>query len=75
MAILGAFDNRPVMSNISDVAGFKIKTSNVAFDILSSGLYANKIRAVIRELSCNAVDSHIAAGKSNTPFLVRLPWR
>lgn len=73
MAILGAFDNRPVMSNISDVAGFKIKTSNVAFDILSSGLYANKIRAVIRELSCNAVDSHIAAGKSNTPFLVRLP--
>jgi len=36
-------------------------------------LYANKVRAIIRELSCNAVDSHVAAGKQETPFDVHLP--
>lgn len=40
--------------------------------ILSSGLYSNKIRAVIRELSCNAVDAHTSAGNKN-PIEVKLP--
>lgn len=54
---------------------FKIKTSAKLFDILSSGIYKDKILAVIRELSCNAYDAHICAKKKDTPFKVRLPTR
>lgn len=50
-----------------------IKTTAKAFDILSSGIYNDKILAVIRELACNAYDSHIAAGKKDIPFEVHLP--
>lgn len=52
--------------------GFQIAASAKAFRILSSNLYKNKIRAIIRELSCNAVDGHIA-GKNDGPFDVTLP--
>lgn len=52
---------------------FTIKTSAAAFDILSSGLYTDPISAIIRELSCNAYDSHVAAGKADTPFQIHLP--
>ncbi len=53
---------------------FKIKATAHAFKILSSGLYANKIRAIVRELCCNAWDSHIAA-KNKDPIEVKLPSR
>jgi hypothetical protein len=65
--------NEAIVSNVGEIGEFRIRNSAKAFSILSSGLYANKIRAVIRELSCNAVDSHAAAGKSETPFDVHLP--
>jgi DNA-binding transcriptional ArsR family regulator len=52
---------------------FKIKATAKAFSILSSGLYANKIRAIIRELSCNAYDSHVAAKKTDVPIEIHLP--
>ena len=65
--------NEAVMSNVGEIGEFRIRNSAKAFGILSSGLYANKIRAIIRELSCNAVDSHIAAGRRDTPFDVHLP--
>ena len=52
---------------------FKIKASPEAFRILSSGLYNDKILAIIRELSCNAYDSHVAAGKPDQPFEIHLP--
>ena len=55
------------------VESFTIKATAKAFAILSSGLYANKIRAVIRELSCNAWDSHVAANKNTTPIEIHLP--
>lgn len=54
---------------------FAIKASKEAFKILSSGLYNNKILAVIRELSVNAWDAHVAAGKKEEPFEVHLPTR
>ncbi len=74
MAIINsAPQNEAVMSNVGEIGEFRIRNSAKAFNILSSGLYANKIRAIIRELSCNAVDSHIAAGKQDTPFDVHLP--
>jgi len=52
---------------------FKIKTTAKAFRILSSGLYSDKITAIIRELSCNAYDSHVAANKEDKPFEIHLP--
>lgn len=45
------------------------------FSLLSSGVYTFKERAVIRELSCNAVDAQKEAGKENIPFHVHLPTR
>jgi hypothetical protein len=73
MILNTAPQDQAVLSNVGEIGGFKIKASAKAFSILSSGLYANKIRAIIRELSCNAVDSHAAAGKRDTPFDVHLP--
>jgi len=61
-----------VLSNVGEIGEFRIRNSAKAFNILSSGLYANKIKAIVRELSCNAIDSHTAAGTTQ-PFEVHLP--
>ena len=73
MIINSAPQNEAIMSNVGQIGEFRIRNSAKAFNILSSGLYANKVRAIVRELSCNAVDSHVAAGKQGTPFDVHLP--
>lgn len=65
--------NEAILSNVGTTGEFRIRNSAKAFKILSDGLYSNKIRAIIRELSCNAVDSHVAAGKQDVPFEVHLP--
>jgi hypothetical protein len=57
----------------SESKGFAIKASAQAFRILSDGLYSDKVKAVLRELSSNAWDAHIQAGTTDTPFLVHLP--
>lgn len=73
MILNTAPENQAVMSNVLEVNNFSIKATAKSFHILSSGLYSNKIRAIIRELSCNAYDSHVAAGKKEVPFEVHLP--
>jgi hypothetical protein len=73
MILNNAPQNEAILSNVGEIGEFRIRNSAKAFNILSSGLYANKIRAIVRELSCNAVDSHVAAGKASTPFDVHLP--
>ena len=73
MKLHNAVQDQPIVSNVGEIGEFRIRNSAKAFNILSSGLYANKVKAIIRELSCNAVDSHVAAGKQNTPFDVHLP--
>ena len=52
---------------------FNINANGVAFSVLSSGLYNDKIRAIIRELSCNAWDAHVMAGKGDLSFEIHLP--
>lgn len=54
---------------------YKIEATAKAFSILSDGLYSNKIKAVIRELSTNAYDSHVSAGCPDSPFRVQLPTK
>ena len=73
MLLNTAPQNEAVLSNVGQVGEFRIRNSAKAFNILSSGLYANKIRAIVRELSTNAYDSHVDAGRATTPFDVHLP--
>lgn len=73
MILNNAPQHEAIVSNVGEIGEFRIRNSAKAFSILSSGLYANKIRAIVRELSCNAVDSHAAAGKKDVPFDVHLP--
>jgi len=51
---------------------FQMRTSRKMFQILSS-LYSDTPLAVVRELSCNCVDSHVMAGKDTVPFHIHLP--
>lgn len=60
-------------SGLAETQNFSIKVTGKAFKILLDGLYADKVAAVIRELSTNAYDAHLAIGKGDTPFEVRLP--
>src|SRR5438309_316787 len=52
---------------------YRIKQDPRAFKILSAHIYSNKILAIIRELSSNAYDAHVAAGTAHLPFNVHLP--
>lgn len=70
---LGIDTTEVVLSNVGPTGEFRIRNSAKAFKILSDGLYSNKIKAIIRELSCNALDSHVGAGKKDVPFEVHLP--
>lgn len=54
-------------------ATFSIEANAIAFKLLSDKLYSNKIDSLVRELCCNAYDSHVEAGKANIPFQVKLP--
>lgn len=62
-----------IRNNIPTETNFTIKATGKAFRILSDGLYTDKILAIVRELSCNAYDAHVAAGNPEVPFDVQLP--
>lgn len=61
-----------VLSETMETSTAKIKMSPHMVDLLSSKVYTDKISAVIREITCNAVDSNIAAGSTN-PVVVTFP--
>ena len=54
-------------------SNYTIEATAKAFSILSDQLYSNKVRAVVRELSTNAYDSHVDAGNGDKQFEVHLP--
>jgi hypothetical protein len=58
---------------VEDEQEFTIKAGAHAFKILSDGLYSDKPKAILRELSCNAYDAHVAAGNLKKPFEVQIP--
>jgi hypothetical protein len=62
-----------ITGGLGQTQAFQIRASGKAFRILSDGLYSDKPLAVVRELSCNAWDSHVAAGTTETPFEIHLP--
>lgn len=70
--ILGETSKTETNCNLEGKA-FSIKSSPIAFKILSSKLYSDANMAVVRELLCNAYDSHKACGKQDVPIHVQLP--
>ena len=68
-------NRQAIETNISNQAKtFTIEANAEMFHMLSSGLYTNKIKAVVRELSTNAVDAMIAKGTiQDKQFEVHLP--
>ncbi len=52
---------------------YTINNSPEAFRILSSGIYKDKVGAVVREISTNAYDAHVLVGREDRPFDVHLP--
>lgn len=64
-------------SGITTSVKFGIKSSGLhhILGILRDQLYSDKILAVIREYSCNAVDAQVQAGKGDVPIEVTLPTR
>lgn len=64
---------RVVRSNEFAESKFNIETSPEAFYILSSPLYSDSIKAIVRELCTNASDAHVAAGIADSPIHVHCP--
>lgn len=55
--------------------GISTKDQSHVLSILRDKLYSDKILAVLREYSTNAVDAHVEVGKSDLPIKVILPTR
>lgn len=60
-------------SNMSGEKAFGVELTAKAYRLLAGDLYSDSITAVVRELSCNALDAHIDAGTPELPFNIHLP--
>lgn len=67
------FDTNVTALNCGETTQFTIDMNEKAFRLLSSTLYSNKIGSIVREVSTNARDSHIAAGKNDLPIEIHMP--
>jgi len=54
-------------------SAYSIEAGAKAFAVLSKNIYVNAVKAVIRELSTNAMDIHTEVGKQDVQFKVHLP--
>lgn len=75
MKVSYAEDNVKGSHGLQESKNFNIRTNAHAFKMLSSGLYSDKIKAVLREIGCNATDAHIEYGTPDRPIEVKLPNR
>lgn len=55
------------------VTDFTVEVNSKTFKVLSDTIYKDKIGSIVRELSCNAFDSHTVAGIKDKPFDIHLP--
>lgn len=67
-------EKETILGNGSKSKAFSITASPKVFKILSSDLYTNKIRAVVRELITNMIDAHALNGNSEK-FIIQVPGR
>jgi hypothetical protein len=59
-------------NNVGTTSAFQLTVCPKAFKMISKDIYPNPVKAVIREVSCNAHDAHIEAGNDDQ-FEVHLP--
>lgn len=64
-----------ITSGNQQTARFSIKMGGKAFKLMFAGIYSDPIRAIIRELIANGIDSHKMAGCPDRPVKVTLPSR
>lgn len=71
-----ATPERHLDTNIGSSSAFQIEMNAKAFQVLSSNIYSDKPVAIVREISCNALDANpnrkfiIAAPSSTNPHLL-----
>lgn len=73
MILNKASDAGVIKSNIGTESSFSIAMNGKAFRVLSDTIYKDKIGSLVREISCNAYDSHVQAGRADVPFTIHLP--
>lgn len=66
-------ENELIATSAKSSSKLTIQANAKMFEILSSKIYTHKIAAIVRELSCNAYDSHKDSNKDDVPFKVILP--
>lgn len=67
-------ESETILGNGAKSRGFSIQANKKVFKILSSDLYSNKIRAVVRELITNMIDAHLLNGCTDQ-FIVSAPGK
>ena len=67
-------EKETILGNGSKSKAFSIAANPKVFKILSSDLYTNKIRAVVRELITNMIDVHALNGNPEK-FIIQVPGR
>ena len=70
-------NNRLSQSQEFTSYSFGIKESGLShiFNVLRNQLYSDKILAVIREYSANALDAHAEVGKQEVPIEITIPTK
>lgn len=71
-------DENKIDVEMSDVfkdktSEFRMESSAIAFEILTTKIYTRPVDAIVRELACNARDAHIEAGTQDRPIEIFLP--
>ena len=66
-------DSSMVISGATDSTRFSINNGAKMFKTMTHSLYKDKIGSLVREVSCNAVDSHGESGKAGVPFKIHVP--
>ena len=62
-----------VTTNATKQQSFSVAQTAEMFSLLSANVYTDPVKAVIREIICNAMDAHTKAGKADEPVEVHLP--
>lgn len=63
------------ISGGQEASDFTFKLTAQAVQLLSSGLYSDPRKAILRELACNAWDAHLEAGRADQQIRVSLPGK
>lgn len=68
---------RTKSDGLMDTANYKLSVKDQAhiISLLRDRLYSDKVLAVLREYSANAVDANVEAGRGDEPIKVTLPTR